>query len=72
MENIDIKTIALRFKSGFELHLNCEKCVVTRNGLGELTGIRFEGLQNYYPLYYQLSDVECIYQIFDNSSASKE
>lgn len=36
--------IVIRLKSGREFTVICEECAITRNGFGDVTNIRFEGL----------------------------
>lgn len=58
--------IVIRFKSGFELAVTCEKFKFTRNNMtGEIMSYDIEGIKDNKPLFFRSEDVECIYQIMD-------
>ena len=65
--------IIIRFKSGFELPITCEKFKFTKNNaIGEITGYDIEGIKDNNPLFFRLEDVECIYQILNENGEENE
>lgn len=55
--------LLIRLKSGREFTVICEGCSLTRNGFGEITNIRFEGLQNIKPMILDPSQIELMYEV---------
>ena len=54
--------IIIRFKSGFELPVTCDKFVIERNVLtGEITHYDIEGIKDNKPIFFRSEDVECIF-----------
>ena len=55
--------IIIRFKSGFELSITCEKFKFsTSNITGEITNYSIEGIEDNKPLFFRAEDIECIWQ----------
>lgn len=58
--------VVIRLKSGFEMRVDCENCIIKINtATGELTNAHWEGCKNIRPMFFRLEDVDCIYQIFE-------
>lgn len=58
--------IVIRFKSGFELAVTCEKFKFTTHSIsGEITSYDIEGIKDNKPLFFRPVDVECVYQVMD-------
>lgn len=58
--------IVIRFKSGFELAITCEKFKYTKHLMtGEIMSYDIEGIKDNNPLFFRSEDVECVYQIMD-------
>ena len=55
--------LVIRLKSGREFTVICEECSITRNGFGDVTNIRFEGLQNIRPIILNVTDIELMYEV---------
>lgn len=55
--------LVIRLKSGREFTVICEECSITRNGFGEVTSIRFEGVQNIRPIILNVTDIELMYEV---------
>ena len=55
--------LVIRLKSGREFTVICEECSITRNGFGDVTNIRFEGLQNIRPIMLNVADIELMYEV---------
>ncbi len=57
-----INRIRIRFKSGFELPITCDECIIKKSALdGELIGYDIKGIKDNKPLFIQLENVECIF-----------
>lgn len=55
--------IIIRFKSGFELPITCEKFSFSRSSItGEITNYSIEGIEDNKPLFFRAEDIECIWQ----------
>lgn len=50
-------------KSGKELTIICEDCVIKRNGLGQLLSVDFKGVKNVRPLILNPDDIELMYEV---------
>ena len=58
--------VVIRFKSGFELVVMCEKFRLSRHSMtGELMDYDIEGRKDNKPLFFRSEDVECVYRIMD-------
>lgn len=58
--------IVIRFKSGFELAVTCEKFKFTKDSMtGEIISYDIEGIKDNKPVFFRSEDVECIYQVID-------
>ena len=58
--------IIIRFKSGFELPITCEKFKFSRSDItGEITNYSIEGIEDNKPLFFRSDDIECIWQKMD-------
>lgn len=60
--------LVIRLKSGREFTVICEECSITRNGFGDVTNIRFEGLQNIRPIILNVTDIELMYEVLQTES----
>ena len=55
--------IIIRFKSGFELPITCEKFTFSRSDItGEITNYSIKGIEDNKPIFFRSEDIECIYQ----------
>ena len=58
--------IIIRFKSGFELPITCEKFAFSKSSItGEITNYSIEGIEDNKPLFFRAEDIECIWQKMD-------
>ena len=58
--------IIIRFKSGFELPITCEKFKFSESNItGEITNYSIEGIEDNKPLFFRAEDIECIWQKMD-------
>lgn len=58
--------IIIRFKSGFELPITCEKFTFSTSSItGEITNYSIEGIKDNKPLFFRAEDIECIWQKMD-------
>ena len=58
--------IIIRFKSGFELPIRCEKFTFSMSNItGEITNYSIEGIKDNKPLFFRAEDIECIWQKMD-------
>jgi len=65
--------IIIRFKSGFELPITCEKFKFsTSNITGEITNYSIEGIEDNKPLFFRSEDIECIWQKMDTVKESND
>ena len=64
--------LVIRLKSGREFAVVCEECEITRNGYGEITNLRFEGLQNIRPIILNVSDIELMYEVLQTGRSEDE
>lgn len=53
--------VCIRFKSGFELPITCEKFKVNTI-CGEISSYDIVGIEDNKPLYFRPEEIECIYQ----------
>jgi hypothetical protein len=60
--------LVIRLKSGREITVICEECAITRDGFGNVTNIRFEGLQNIRPIILDVTDIELMYEVLQTES----
>lgn len=52
------------FKNGRELTICCDEFTVEKSNLtGEITNINWKGLKNIRPMYWDFSEVICVYQV---------
>lgn len=64
-----IVKIVIRFKSGFELPITCDKAEFSGNDLtGEITGYKFKGVKDNKPIFFRASDVECVYRVMEEEN----
>lgn len=54
--------IVIRFKSGFELPVNCEEFNISTSYTGELTAYEIKGIKDNKPIFFRLEDIECIWK----------
>jgi len=55
--------VKIRFKSGFELPITCEKFNMRTDAVtGEITSYHIEGITDNKPLFFRSEDIECIIQ----------
>lgn len=55
--------IKIRFKSGFELPITCDKFSINTNTVtGEITRYDIKGITDNKPLFFRFEDIECIFQ----------
>ena len=59
--------IVIRLKSGFELPIECEEASFKKSSLGGVTEYNIKGIKDHRPLYLNLQDIECVYQIMDKT-----
>lgn len=65
--------IIIRFKSGFELPITCEKFTFSKSNItGEITNYSIEGIEDNKPLFLRSEDIECIYQKMDTVKESND
>ena len=58
--------IIIRFKSGFELPITCEKFTFSRSNItGEITNYSIKGIEDNKPIFFRAEDIECIWQKMD-------
>lgn len=58
--------IVIRLKSGFELPIECEEAKFrTSQSTGELVGYEVKGCKNNKPIFLQLEDIECVWQVME-------
>ena len=56
--------VRIIFKNGKILTIKCEDFTVTRSELtNEITKISWKGITDHKPLYIDLSEVMCVYQV---------
>lgn len=61
-----IQMIIIRFKSGFELPITCEKFTFSMSDItGEITNYNIEGIEGDKPLFFRSEDIECIWKKMD-------
>ena len=54
--------IIVRFKTGFELPVTCDKFNITKNPYTDEIGrYDIEGTKDNLPLFFRSEDIECIY-----------
>jgi hypothetical protein len=55
--------VIIRFKSGFELPITCDKFSINTHTLtGEITRYDIKGITDNKPLFFRPEDIECIFQ----------
>ena len=65
--------IIIRFKSGFELPITCEKFTFSRSNItGEITNYSLEGIVDNKTLFFRAEDIECIWQKIDTEKMDTE
>ena len=65
--------IVIRFKSGFELAVTCEKFKFTKHSMTEeIMSYDIEGIKDNNPVFFRSGDVECIYQIMDERGEAND
>lgn len=57
--------VKIRFKSGFELLITCDKFSI-KTLAGEITSYDIAGIADNKPLFFRPEDVECIFQEMNN------
>lgn len=54
--------IIIRFKSGYELPVTCDKFVIRTSRItGEIEGYDINGIKDNKPIFFRSEDVECIF-----------
>ena len=64
--------LVIRLKSGRELTVICKECEITKNGFGNVTNIKFEGLQNIRPIILDVTEIELMYEVLQTEGANDE
>lgn len=64
--------LIIRLKSGRELTVICEECKITKNGFGDVTNIKFEGLQNIRPIILDVTEIELMYEVLQTKGADDD
>lgn len=55
--------VIIRFKSGFELPITCDKFSIRTNAMtGEISSYDIKGITDNKLLFFRPEDVECIFQ----------
>lgn len=55
--------IIIRFKSGFELPINCDEFSISKNAYtGEIVEYDIKGIKDNKLIFFRSEDVECIYR----------
>ena len=55
--------VIIRFKSGFELPITCDKFSMRKDAVtGEIASYNIEGITDNKPLFFRPEDIECIFQ----------
>ena len=55
--------VIIRFKSGFELPITCDKFSINTDTLtGEIIRYDIKGITDNKPLFFRPEDIECIFQ----------
>lgn len=55
--------LVIRLKSGFEMHVECEDFTIKTNSItGALTNVHVEGCRNIRPIFFNLNDVDAVYE----------
>lgn len=59
--------VIIRFKSGFELPITCDKFSISKNAYtGEITEYEIKGIKDNKLIFFRSEDVECIYREMTN------
>ena len=64
--------IVIMLKNGQEVSVDCEECETTADAFGALTEISFKAATDKRIMYMKLSEVVCVYRIFDNEEAKSD
>lgn len=57
-----MKAITIRFKSGFELPIKCEKYLFRTSAVtGKLVQYEIDGIVDNVPLYLNMDEIDCIW-----------
>lgn len=64
--------LVIRLKSGREFTVICEEYTITRNGFGDVTNIRFKGLQNIRPIILDVTQIELMYEVLQMEGEEDE
>ena len=59
--------IVIRLKSGFELPVECEVARFEHDLFGGVQSYTIKGAKDNRPLHLNPSDIECVYQIMDQT-----
>ena len=63
----------IRFKSGFEMRVDCENFNIKINSItGELINAHWDGCKNIRPMFFRLEEVDCIYQVIEEGETDGE
>ena len=55
--------VIIRFKSGFELPITCDKFIIRTNTVtGEISSYEIKGIKDNKLLFFRPEDIECIFQ----------
>lgn len=65
-------TIVFVFKNGFELRMKCKKFLLTRNGLGMVSGYEANDITENKPVEFNFEDVICIYRVLSDEGEAEE
>lgn len=61
--------VIMRFKSGFELPITCDKFSIRTNTVtGEISSYDIKGIMDNKPLFFRPEDIECIFQEMNDES----
>ena len=64
--------VRIIFKNGKILTIKCENFIVTRSELtNEITKMSWKGVTDNKPLYIDLSEVMCVYQVLTNNEVEQ-
>ena len=54
--------LIIRFKSGYELPVTCDKFVIRTSRItGEIEGYDINGIEDNKPIFFRSEDVECVF-----------
>lgn len=62
----DKMSVRIIFKNGFEFTVKCETFTVTRDGLNEVTGYKWEGVTENKSLYFDMNEILAVIRIMSD------